>query len=347
VADFEISPDSRTVVYLAEQAVALRFELFTVPIDGSAPAVRLNPQLSGARDVVAFRIRADGGGVVYLADQELDERFELYEAPLDAGRASRKLNPALDAAEDVADFRLAPAGTYVVFRADAAADERFELYSVLLLDLPRSGAFHSRPLAVRRRLTSLAGTQCVQPDYEISSSGRVVVYRADVQAPGSFGLFAVPIDGSTAPVPIGLAAGESVVSFHVSSDSTRVVYLAERADHLLELRSVPITGGSAVTLDLLPDFAALDAFQIAPDSRHVVYRADRASDDVMELFGVPLDGSAPPQRLNAGLPPGGSVEPDFVALPGGRALYRADQEEDEVFELFLGALRPAFAQGRR
>ncbi len=202
--------------------------------------------------------------------------------------------PALDAGEDVADFRLAPAGTRVVFRADAAADERFDLYSVLL-DPPRTDDFRSRPLAVRRRLTSLAGTQSVQPDYEISADGRRVIYRADVQAPGSLELFAVPIDGGAAPLALGPAAGESVLSFRVNPDSTRVVHLVERADQRLELRSVALGGGPPVTLDLLPAFAALDTYQIAPDSRHVIFRADRASDGVMELFGVALDGSAPPQ----------------------------------------------------
>jgi hypothetical protein len=59
---------------------------------------------------------------------------------------------------------------------------------------------------------------------------------------------------------------------------------------------------------------------------------------VFELFGVPLDGSAPPHAFNGPLVPGGDVHTDFAILSGGRVLYRADQDANEVFELFEGFL---------
>ena len=84
----QITPDSRTVVYLADQLVNDRFELFAVDIDGLTPSVVLNGPLAPDGDVQefgpripAFQLTPAGDEVVYLA-QEASTRFELYAAPL-------------------------------------------------------------------------------------------------------------------------------------------------------------------------------------------------------------------------------------------------------------------------
>ena len=115
-------------------AIVGRFELFSVPIEGSLQEIdkssaRLNGPLVPGGDVVQFEIAPDGSRVVYRADQELDERFEVYSVPIAprfqhahfqlgsppvrVGRV--KLNPALGAGQRVDEFWIAPAGGRVLF----------------------------------------------------------------------------------------------------------------------------------------------------------------------------------------------------------------------------------------
>ena len=51
-------------------------------------------------------------------------------------------------------------------------------------------------------------------------------------------------------------------------------------------------------------FGDVGAFRISPDASRVVYRADQATDEVSELYSVPLAGGTP-VRLNATLVAGG------------------------------------------
>ena len=65
---------------------------------------------------------------------------------------------------------------------------------------------------------------------------------------------------------------------------------------------------------------------------------EQDTDEVVELYSVPIDGSAPPHKWNAPLVTGGDVNA-FVLRPRPDAvLYRADQEVDGHFELYLSEL---------
>src|SRR5262249_40728650 len=135
-----ISPDSTRVVYLADQEVDGRVELYSVPIAGG-PAVKLNGALVNGGNVLhpscrrPAAITPDGTRVVYLPDQQVDERFELFSVPITGGTAIR-LNGNLVAGGDVQPlsftepFALSADGARVVYVADQEVDERVELYSV-------------------------------------------------------------------------------------------------------------------------------------------------------------------------------------------------------------------------
>jgi hypothetical protein len=126
-----------------------------------------------------------------------------------------------------------------------------------------------------------------------------------------------------------------VLSFQLSPDKRRIVYLADQdGDDVSELFSVDLLGSGVVALEPLASFADIVVYQITPDSTGVLYLSGRVADGALHLFRAPIDGSAPPQVLNDRLPHGGGVQTDFVALPDGGAVYRADQAADEVFELF-------------
>jgi hypothetical protein len=75
-------------------------------------------------------------------------------------------------------------------------------------------------------------------------------------------------------------------------------------------------------------------FQISPDSNRVVYRADQDTDEVYELYSVPLAGGSP-VKLNGTLVSGGRVWNFQISPNSGRIVYRADQDTDEVVELYV------------
>jgi len=90
-----VAPDALTVVYRLDQASAGSFELWSVPIDGSAAPVRLSGTLTGGGDVGAFALSPDGTQVLFLADREFNDRTELWRAPLHGGSPPVRVNGAL------------------------------------------------------------------------------------------------------------------------------------------------------------------------------------------------------------------------------------------------------------
>jgi hypothetical protein len=87
---FAIGPDSRSVVYTADQEASFTREIFGVPIDHDRPARKLNDALVPGGSVlifpVGFRITPDGRRVLYLADQDTRGVRELYASSLSVER---------------------------------------------------------------------------------------------------------------------------------------------------------------------------------------------------------------------------------------------------------------------
>jgi Tol biopolymer transport system component len=344
VTDFQIDALGQFVVHRADEELDGVFELFSVPLDGSAPPVRLHPPLPAGRTTQSsYKISPDGARVVFLADREVAGRFDLHSVAVDGTSAPHRLNQTLLDTRDVVDFVISPDGRAVVYRANALAATQFDLFRVPIEGLSpphrrSSGEVRRGAVPLPRRLSQIPAGRAVLLDYRFTADGAFVLYRANPVVGNRFELFRVSSGGSSAPVQLSgpLVSGGRVSSFALSLDQSRIVYLADAVvDEVFELYSVPLAGGPVVRLDALPSFADVSSYGIDPDSQRVVYLADRDADNVLELFEAPLDGSAPAERLNASLPVGGDVESDFVSLSGGRTLYRADQIVNDVFELFV------------
>ncbi|MCH2065069.1 MAG: hypothetical protein MK194_15245, partial [Roseibacillus sp.] len=79
---------------------------------------------------------------------------------------------------------------------------------------------------------------------------------------------------------------------------------------------------------------AFSGFQVSPDGSTVVYVADQDTNNVFELYSVPIGGGAT-TKLNGALPAGGFVYSGFHVSPNGSTVvYRADQDTDRVLELY-------------
>jgi len=315
------------VVYRGDQDTDGVFELFSAPIDGSAPAQRIGgPLYVGQRfflEVVTL-LAPDGSRAAFLADPEDDDVWELYSTPLDGSAPQTKLNGPLVSGASFEPYRagvvhLSPDGLTVVYRLDAAVDEVHELFAV-----PLAGG-----AAPRRLNPPLVAGGDVEPE-GLQVTDERVVFVADAQENDRRDLWSVPLDGSAAPLQLASSLG----SLHTTlgPDGTRVLYVAEDG----RLFAVPIAGGAAKLLGgpTLPAGGSFVTDVRASPGGRVVARANWRASSVVELFSMPLEGSSPPLVLNPALVAGGSVE-EFVLAPAGeRLVYRADQETVDVIELY-------------
>ena len=72
----QVTPDSSTVVYIADQDADDVLELYSVRLaDGEV--VKLNESLGPDKDIYHFEISPDSSTVIYVADQDTDNIFEL------------------------------------------------------------------------------------------------------------------------------------------------------------------------------------------------------------------------------------------------------------------------------
>ncbi len=138
-----------------------------------------------------------------------------------------------------------------------------------------------------------------------------------------------------------------VKSFKISPDGSMAVYRANRnAKRVFELFSVPIGGGEPTKLN--DTLAKNDegkvkgnviSFEISLDGSKVVYKADQETDNVFELYSVPIGGGKP-IRLKDTIAENdkgdiiGKVLEFKISPDGNKVIYRTDQDIDDVFELY-------------
>jgi Tol biopolymer transport system component len=334
---------SEGVAFVADALTAGVTELFIAPIRGGG-VLRLSGALVPGGDVgtssasdEAFVLSADGRRVAYVADQDTDEVFELFGASTSGLFPTRKLNLGLPAGPvrgDVLEHQLSADGAWSVYRADQLQDDVFELFRV-----------NAHGTGKRERLNAELVFGGDVLSYQLSPDGQRVVYRADQSVDETFELFVRPLDGATPPVRLNasLPAGGDVLNDYLfTPDGTRVLYVADQdQDEVAELFSVRadgsappvklsgtlVAGGDVLSGNGSPSRTFL---RVSPDSTRVVYLADAATDEQIELYSVPVDGSQAPIRLNPALPPGGSLVFQALEAPvritplGDRVVYVAN-----------------------
>lgn len=303
---YQISADSSRVIYVAHPDTQYIDELYSVPIDGSVPPTKLNTILPSGGGVGNFQIGADSNRVVYEADQDIVDVHELYSLPIDGSIPPIKLNTSLPSEGDVnGNFKISANSTRVIYHADQETNDIDELFSV-----PINGS--SSPVKISGPMASGGD---VLWNFQISADSSQVVYGADQDTDNVAELYRVPINGSALPTKLNgpLTSGGNVDYFQISADSSHVVYRADQnIDMMDELYSVPLNGSTPpVKLNsTLPSEGDVTwNFQISEDSSRVVYVADQSTDEVFDLYSVPLDASLPPTKLNGTL-----VNPGFIDI---------------------------------
>lgn len=280
VTQFAISPDGSQAVYIADQAVDGRLDLYSVPVEGGT-ATRLSPAAvpSGGNVACDFAISPDGTRVVYRADHTVDNRIELYSVPITGGTPV-KLNGALTTGGTVeATFAISPDDSRVVYRADQQTDDQIEIYSV-----PLAGG-----TAVKLNGAMVSGGDVER--FKISPDSSRVVYKADQQTNNVQELYSVALTGGPAVrVNDPLPPGGTTSLLGITPDSAFVFYIASSDGGLeFEIFRGSILGGPEADVRLngpLPPGGSIDTLSILihRDSRQVIYVASQEVDGRRHLY---------------------------------------------------------------
>lgn len=273
--DYKISPDSKTVAFVADTEVEGVRELYVVPITGAAAPLKLNPTLVAGGDVNSsrFEFTTDSSHVIYLADQEVDNRVEMYSVPV-AGGMGVKLNPALVSGGNVTNFKIDPDTGRVVYVADQETNDVLELWSI-------SGTGGG--------LFKLSGTMVSGGDissFQIDPLSNRAVFSADRETDGKFELYSVPLVGGTPlklnPPIVLTGGGDSGISsqFAVNTIVPVVVFIAREAASPRGSVYSDFTAGGALTklsFNMPVNDRIIDA-KISPAGDRVVFNVATSND---------------------------------------------------------------------
>lgn len=314
VVDF--TPDGASVL------LRLGDESRLQPLDGSDPTVLLDgaeqPQLSDDGSMVVARLRRSGELVAQAA-----------------GGGEPVVLTAPRSGSTIDSFVVSDDGSLVAYRTDVGTGN--ELHAV-----PTSGG---DPVRIDRDRPWRAdiGSKLV-----VAEENSVVLFRSDQDAAFQLELYAGAADGSGLTRLNGpLIGGGDVKDWDLSPDGQTVVYVADQeVARRRELFAVPVEGGTATKLNTdLPDRGDVgppsgNAFEISADSTTVVFLADQVTNNVHELWSVPISGGEP-IKLNGPLPAGGDVKISnslfgngIELTPDGTVVYVADQDTNNVRELW-------------
>lgn len=232
---FEISPDGRTVVYLADQRVDERYGLYSVPVGGGTPT-RLSGSLPAGGDVSWYAISPDGSRVVFRADQRSNNVHELFCVPIDGGRLTR-LNAELPRGGDVKPntnntrIAISPDGETVFYIADQDRNNRRELYRV-----PISGGVPVRVTPTLSRWSDIR-------TFELSPTGERIAFVGDLDTNGVGDLYVLDADGGPTERMSGpmVHGGDVKPLIRWSPTGDHLVFVADaRTNNQRELFSVRV-----------------------------------------------------------------------------------------------------------
>jgi Tol biopolymer transport system component len=288
VVSFQISADSRTVVYQSQlqPTGGTARSLYAVPLAGGPPtrlSASFHPRGVSPAD---YQISPDNARLVYSLKPSVD----LWGVGSDAPPATSLYSVALSGGAVVTlttntriwdTFRITPDSGAVIYRGDGTGT------GVTLYRAPLDGS-------ARVVLNSPAADGSRVADFQISRDGARVVYRASLPGEATAGLYSVAAGGGEAVLLAGAARGAQQVQ--LSRDNTRVVYVA-LGPEARGLWSVPLVGGAGAALGAaLPSGAAITQYALSPDGARALFGLRQAGALRAALgnsmFSAPLVGGA-------------------------------------------------------
>ncbi|MEZ4704896.1 MAG: hypothetical protein R3A11_06895 [Bdellovibrionota bacterium] len=333
---YRLNSDRSKVVFVADIDTDDVFELYVANVASGATTTKLSGTLVTDGDVSKFiGISPNDAQVVFVADKDTDTVDELYSVAISGGTPV-KLNGTLVSGGDVLGFEITPNSATVGYAADQTTDDVFELYS-----RPIDGSGSATLIS-----TGITNGTGLPTDFlaKITSDSATVVFTYKVDEtlePEEDRLFAAPVDGSATPTPLdgnnnSLTLADNIFDFDISDDDMNVVYVSDQDTNTRqELYVVAITGGSNTKLATLTLNRDVEDVIMSPNNTHALIRADITTDDIFELYYVPIDGSSAPTKVNPALVGSGTITDQFAFnSDGSKIYYIADQDTAGTNELY-------------
>ena len=314
VLSYQISPDGKYGVFMADARTNTIVELFSVPLAGGG-RTRLSGTLPAGSVVQDFLISPDNQKVVYWIQDADGICTGIYLVPISGGaQVNLGVIPEhkkLTLSAITSDSRYF---VYVLKHWEYMA----EIYDVIWV-APMNGSG-------TRAITSDPCRDCTIT-FQVMPADQDILYLLS-HSGGPNTLYRATMEGVKIELAIDLN------HFQITPDGDRVVYVGYPDWPKRELFSIPSVGGDPVKLsEVMVSEGQVKDFKIAPNSQQVVYRADESVDEHMELFSVPVDGNSIRVKLSGLLIPAGDVQ-DYLITPNSLGVvYRADQAVDERFDL--------------
>ncbi len=351
--EFEITPDSSSVIYLAEQTTDGVLELYKTSFTAPGVSIKLNgPLIAGGNVFFVFEIAPNNSSVVYRAIETTANTIELYRVLLSVPGSSVKLNGALPSDGDVDWLKITPDSASVVY--DVAQhlpnfDFKSELYWTRF-STPGQSTKLSGPLGTVNGVVE----KFISGAFDITPDNSAVVYKTQSLTGDLRFLNRVPFSTPGQSTKLNGSGGDRfVLEFAIRPDSSGVVYTTNPSGTAIRLRDTELyfvsfapagastkLNGPLVTGGGLADFGGgPSVFAIAPDNSAVVYVADESTDQVVELYRVPFTTPGVSTKLNGPLVGGGGVFSFFARGPivtpdSSGVLYLANQTSAGVTELY-------------
>jgi hypothetical protein len=321
---FRIDPTSMNVAYHAD-ATEDNFEnIYTVPISGGTPLIA-DHRTSESHYNVSGQYRWTPDGSFLLYQDIFGSGLRTYKVEPGSSNSPLLLGP--NAPESVY-YKLNSEGTHIVYNNG-------------------NGALYAAPLSGEDAI--MLGNELstnTDEDFQISPDGQTVVYRVQSNDSHQTRIFAVDINGTTAPIELSNFDTSIILStinhFTISPDGGSVVFTFQKdSNNWDELYSIPIGGGVPTRLN--SDFSGPPntpdiTFQISPNSEKVVYLADQNNSGARDLYAVPIDGSSAALKINDAIVPGGEINDEFqIDQEATLVLYRGDITTDGNTNLYVSA----------
>jgi hypothetical protein len=332
VSAFALTPDGATAVYIADQDVVGRYELYSVPVDVDAAVAptKISAGLAfGAGDtgVVYFQISSDGGTVVFLADANAGAgNNDVYSVPVAGGAAPTQLN--LAAQGPVTGVGIASNGTTVAFfgPATTSGSGTSEVYRATV------GSAGSG-IQLSNASTTNTGGQVLAADFSADSSH--LIYAADESADDVFQWHGVSLSATGPGTDVQLSSALGFVNLGViTPDGATLVYTAdETLLGVMDLFSIPVAGGTKRKLNPSMAGDGVTSVSVSADSLRVAYLADQVTPGVAEVFGAELLVAASGVRLNTPLSGTQSTDVVTMAPDNMTVLYESDENLAGTYEL--------------
>jgi hypothetical protein len=348
VFDFQWSPESTLIAYVADQDVVGELELYVAPSDVENASVNVSGAMAGngikedptGSGEYAFAWAPDSCSLVpdnfcltYIADQLLQNKFELFTSKPD-GTLNILISGPLNDNRDVEDFAWAPDSQLVAYTANQS-----DLFAIDLYTAPpnnvNSSQIHSSGVDTGQEVSAFKWA----PD----SSRIAFISDKDSVVADFYRLFSVqPVNNNDILISGGLLSTSDVIEFEWSPvkwqspvtglERFLIAYLVDAQD--IELYTTfPASGSSIQIGDILVFGGDVFDFEWALDSSRIAYTADHDVDGVIELFSSTPDNDDTDQ-LSGTLVSGGDVGLFNWAPDSSGVGYIADQDTINVDELF-------------